>query len=449
MSCSPAADPLDDLLDRRRLVAGGLVVGDDLEGGDAALEIGHWTHASSLRRTTDNGLARRLSTRDRLVALDRSLDCPREPSRPHRRQSRYGVVRRSLSWSSGPSSCSPIALSAGRLLPPPRQEAQALPGHARRSTVEVGEGTLTTYTFGQDLYDDMLAAIDGAQKQILFETYIWKGDEIGERFKTALIAAAERGVEVYCIYDGFANLVVSPRFMQLPALDQGAALPRLAPPACGSGTCAATAATTARSSSSTRRSASSAATTSARPTPPSGATRTSGSPGRACGTSSAPSPTSGTSTAARASAAASGRCCSRPRRSGSRGSGSHATCRGCGSSRSESMYLEAINRATHNIWMTHAYFIPDQDFVDALKEAARRGSRRPPAAAAEVQPHRGRLDLARLLLPAAPRRRADPALQGRDGARQDRRPSTATGPRSAPPTSTGSASRATTRSTSR
>jgi len=38
-----------------------------------------------------------------------------------------------------------------------------------------------------------------------------------------------------------------------------------------------------------------------------------------------------------------------------------------------SMYLEAINRARRNIWMTHAYFIPDQDFVDALVAAARRG----------------------------------------------------------------------------
>ena len=37
------------------------------------------------------------------------------------------------------------------------------------------------------------------------------------------------------------------------------------------------------------------------------------------------------------------------------------------------MYLEAIQRATRNIWMTHAYFIPDQDFVDALKAAAGRG----------------------------------------------------------------------------
>ncbi|WP_244509361.1 phospholipase D-like domain-containing protein [Nocardioides lianchengensis] len=83
--------------------------------------------------------------------------------------------------------------------------------------VPIGDGEVTTYTFGRDLYDDMLAAIDGAQKQVLFETYIWKGDEIGERFKAALSAAADRGVEVYCIYDGFANLVVSPRFKHFPS----------------------------------------------------------------------------------------------------------------------------------------------------------------------------------------------------------------------------------------
>lgn len=82
--------------------------------------------------------------------------------------------------------------------------------------VDVGDGTLTPYTFGNDLYDDMLEAIEGAQRQILFETYIWKGDEVGHRFKDALAAAADRGVEVYCIYDGFANLVVSPRFKRFP-----------------------------------------------------------------------------------------------------------------------------------------------------------------------------------------------------------------------------------------
>ncbi len=83
-------------------------------------------------------------------------------------------------------------------------------------TVAVGDGEVTTYTFGRDLYDDMIAAIDGAERQILFETYIWKGDATGERFKRALAAAADRGVEVYCIYDGFANLVVSPTFKRFP-----------------------------------------------------------------------------------------------------------------------------------------------------------------------------------------------------------------------------------------
>jgi cardiolipin synthase len=78
--------------------------------------------------------------------------------------------------------------------------------------VTIGEGTVTTYTFGQDLYDDMLAAIDRAEHRVLFESYIWKGDATGELFKSALSRAAGRGVEVYAIYDGFANLVVSPLF---------------------------------------------------------------------------------------------------------------------------------------------------------------------------------------------------------------------------------------------
>ena len=81
----------------------------------------------------------------------------------------------------------------------------------------VGEDTtITTYTFGEDLYDDMLSAIAGAQERILFETFIIKGDEVGRRFKRALIQAAERGVDVRVVYDGFANLVVRPSFLRFP-----------------------------------------------------------------------------------------------------------------------------------------------------------------------------------------------------------------------------------------
>jgi len=37
------------------------------------------------------------------------------------------------------------------------------------------------------------------------------------------------------------------------------------------------------------------------------------------------------------------------------------------------MYLNAIDRASHHIYMTHAYFIPDTDILSALVRAARRG----------------------------------------------------------------------------
>ena len=37
------------------------------------------------------------------------------------------------------------------------------------------------------------------------------------------------------------------------------------------------------------------------------------------------------------------------------------------------MYLEAIARSQQRVWMTHAYFIPDADFVATLTAAARRG----------------------------------------------------------------------------
>lgn len=80
----------------------------------------------------------------------------------------------------------------------------------------MGQDEVTVYTYGEDLYRDMLTAIDSAERVVLFETFIWKGDEIGERFKAALGRAAARGVEVNVIWDGFANLVVPRSFFRMP-----------------------------------------------------------------------------------------------------------------------------------------------------------------------------------------------------------------------------------------
>ncbi|GAA1141563.1 phospholipase D-like domain-containing protein [Nesterenkonia lutea] len=74
------------------------------------------------------------------------------------------------------------------------------------------ESQLSIYTDGSSLYDDMIEAIDSAQHSIFMETYIWKNDEVGQRFIDAFNAAARRGVDVWIIYDGFANLVVPSSF---------------------------------------------------------------------------------------------------------------------------------------------------------------------------------------------------------------------------------------------
>lgn len=86
----------------------------------------------------------------------------------------------------------------------------------RPREVVAGDHTATVYTYGQDLYDDMLAAIRGARSSIVLETFIWKGDRTGRAFKHELIAAADRGVDVRVVYDEFANLVVPRQFFSFP-----------------------------------------------------------------------------------------------------------------------------------------------------------------------------------------------------------------------------------------
>lgn len=84
--------------------------------------------------------------------------------------------------------------------------------HEADGPVPVSGGDMRIYTYGVDLFEDMLADIEAAQERIYFETYIWKDDAVGERFRKALVAAHARGVEVYIVFDAFANLVVPRSF---------------------------------------------------------------------------------------------------------------------------------------------------------------------------------------------------------------------------------------------
>jgi cardiolipin synthase len=78
--------------------------------------------------------------------------------------------------------------------------------------VQVGENVLRLYAYGRDLYDAMLEAIDAAQESIYLETYIWKDDAVGQEFRMHLARKAAEGVAVYVIFDRFGNLVVPRAF---------------------------------------------------------------------------------------------------------------------------------------------------------------------------------------------------------------------------------------------
>ena len=138
-----------------------------------------------------------------------------------RRRHRRGEVRRLLRRTAATVLATQFLTAAGLLvfdgLRRKDRPDREFP-HEADGPVPVPGGDVRIYTFGEDLFADMLADIDAAQDRIYFESYIWKGDAVGERFRQALVAAHERGVSVYVVFDEFANLVVPRSFYQsLPA----------------------------------------------------------------------------------------------------------------------------------------------------------------------------------------------------------------------------------------
>ena len=86
----------------------------------------------------------------------------------------------------------------------------------RLPPVQVGSNELRIFSYGADLYAEMFAAIDAAREFIFVESFIWKADEVGQEFKRRLVAKAREGVQVYVIFDEFANLVVPAEFKVFP-----------------------------------------------------------------------------------------------------------------------------------------------------------------------------------------------------------------------------------------
>lgn len=131
------------------------------------------------------------------------------------------LARRIVSRALVISVAAPLAVACGLVAVDAVRKRRRPPGGTfPRSTpteMVVAGTTATVLTYGEDVYREMLRAIRGAKRRVMLETYIWKGDELGQEFKAALVEATARGVEVFVIYDGFANLVVSRAFLDFPA----------------------------------------------------------------------------------------------------------------------------------------------------------------------------------------------------------------------------------------
>ncbi len=96
-----------------------------------------------------------------------------------------------------------------------RRRAVSL-GRLHLPEIKVKENRIQVYTYGMSLYEAMLEDIQRAERSICIESFIWKGDRIGSAFKDAIFKKTREGVEVYVIFDNFANLVVPSEFKKFP-----------------------------------------------------------------------------------------------------------------------------------------------------------------------------------------------------------------------------------------
>ena len=93
---------------------------------------------------------------------------------------------------------------------------------------EVAGNRLTLLADGPQRLDALIALIDGARESLRILYYIWCEDEAGTRVRDALVRAAERGVDVALLVDGFGAADVRESFFAALA-EAGARFCRFVP----------------------------------------------------------------------------------------------------------------------------------------------------------------------------------------------------------------------------
>lgn len=104
-----------------------------------------------------------------------------------------------------PSPPSPQAPTSGLTEPAPADAATParLMRWVRRRGSPVPGNLVHLLSNGQAFFPALIAAIDEASIHVVLETYIYADDDVGARVTDALVRAAQRGVDVRVVVDGF------------------------------------------------------------------------------------------------------------------------------------------------------------------------------------------------------------------------------------------------------
>ncbi|MEO8471343.1 MAG: phospholipase D-like domain-containing protein [Chryseolinea sp.] len=78
----------------------------------------------------------------------------------------------------------------------------------------VSDNTVKLIHGGSEYFELLENLIDGAKEIIHLQVYIFEDDETGMKIANALIKAAQRGVQVYLLLDGYASRPLSSEFTQ-------------------------------------------------------------------------------------------------------------------------------------------------------------------------------------------------------------------------------------------
>ena len=78
----------------------------------------------------------------------------------------------------------------------------------------VGGNCIELLRAGEEYFPALEAACDAARHEIRIETYIFEDDQTGRLIAAALTRAAQRGVAVYLLLDGFGSQDLSSTFLE-------------------------------------------------------------------------------------------------------------------------------------------------------------------------------------------------------------------------------------------